>query len=137
MVCQKSAKLFLREPKLESLNHTKNRGNALKRFNPAAPARPRCPRPYQSDSVKDLTDEEMNSLLDLVKGLADGGSVVAKRDYALLLLYFLTGRRRNEVITLRGSDAEISDGGTVIKYRRKGGRYTKRAVDYPAARDAL
>jgi integrase len=107
------------------------------RFNPAAPARPRCPRPYQSDSVKDLTDEEMNSLLGTVKELADGGSVVAKRDYALLLLYFLTGMRRNEVISLRGKDVERTDDGMIIKYRRKGGKYTKRAVEDNAAREAL
>lgn len=106
------------------------------RFNPAAPARPRCPRPYQSDSVKDLTDEEMNSLLEMVRGLASG-SIVAKRDYALLLLYFLTGMRRNEVISLRGKDVELTDEGLVIKYRRKGGKYMKRAVDDPAAREAL
>jgi integrase len=107
------------------------------RFNPAASARPRCPRPYQSDSVKDLTDDEMASLLEAVKGLADGGSVVSKRDYALLLLYFLTGMRRNELISLRGKDIELIEEGMVIKYRRKGGKYMKRAVDDPAAREAL
>src|SRR5918912_3832191 len=100
------------------------------KFNPAAPARPRCPRPYQSDSVKDLTDGEMNSLLETVRELASGGSIVAKRDYALLLLYFLTGMRRNELISLRGTDVELNDAGMVIKYRRKGGKYVKRAVDH-------
>lgn len=107
------------------------------KFNPAVPARPRCPRPYQSDSVKDLTDEEMNSLLQAIKRLADGGSIVAKRDYALLLLYFLTGMRRNEVISLRGTDVELNEVGMVVKYRRKGGKYMKRAVDDPMAREAL
>lgn len=107
------------------------------RFNPAAPARPKCPRPYQSDSVKDLTDEEMNSLLEAIKGFADGGSIVAKRDYALLLLYFLTGMRRNEVISLRGTDVELNEVGMVIKYRRKGGKYMKRAIDDPMVREAL
>jgi integrase len=111
-------------------------GSQIK-FNPAAPARPRCPRPYQSDSVKDLTDEEMNSLLEIVRELASAGSIVAKRDYALLLLYFLTGMRRNEVIALRGTDVELNDAGMVIKYRRKGGKYMKRAVDDPAAREAM
>lgn len=106
-------------------------------FNPAAPARPRCPHPYQSDSVKDLTDEEMNSLLEAIKGLANSGSIVAKRDYALLLLYFLTGMRRNEVISLRGTDLELSEVGMVIKYRRKGGKYMKRAVNDPMVREAL
>src|SRR5947209_15791836 len=107
------------------------------KFNPASPARPRCPRPYQSDSVKDLSDEEMNSLIETVKRLADGGSIVAKQDYALLLRYFLTGMRRNEVISLRGKDVELTDEGMVIKYRRKGGKYMKRAVDDPTVREAL
>jgi integrase len=106
-------------------------------FNPTTLARPRCPRPYQSESVKDLTDEEMKALLEVVKGLADNGSVVAKRDYALLLFYFLTGMRRNEVISLRGTDVEIGDAGMVIKYRRKGGKYMKRAVDDTGAKEAL
>jgi integrase/recombinase XerC len=107
------------------------------KFNPAAPARPRCPRPYQSDSVKDLTDVEMNSLLEAIKRLADSGSFVAKRDYALLLLYFLTGMRRNEVSSLRGTDVELNEAGMIIKYRRKGGKYMKRAVDDPTVREAL
>jgi integrase len=66
----------------------------LSRFigsNPAAQARPRYPRPYQSESTKALSDEEMNALLDVVRRLAESGSVVGKRDYALLLFYFLTG----------------------------------------------
>ncbi len=66
--------------------------------NPALLARPKRPKPYQSGSTKSLTDEEMNRLLASVKSKADAGSVTAKRDYALLLLYFLTGLRRRELI---------------------------------------
>ena|ERR1051325_295194 len=55
------------------------------RSNPAAQARPKYPRPYQSESTKALSDEEMNSLLEVVRGLAESGSIVGKRDYALLL----------------------------------------------------
>ena len=80
------------------------------RSNPAAQARPRYPRPYQSESTKALSDDEMNALLDVVKGLAGLGSVVGKRDYALLLFYFLTGLRRSEVIGLRGKDLESPTG---------------------------
>jgi integrase len=105
--------------------------------NPAAQARPRYPRPYQSESTKALSDEEMNSLLAVARGLADSGSVVGKRDYALLLFYFLTGLRRSEVIGLRGKDLEFKDGALVIKYRRKGGKFTAREVADPVAYDAL
>jgi integrase len=105
--------------------------------NPASQARPHYPRPYQSESTKALTDGEMNSLLEVVKGLAEARSVVGKRDYALLLFYFLTGLRRSEVIGLRGKDLEFKDGTLIIKYRRKGGKFTAREVSDPSAQEAL
>jgi integrase/recombinase XerC len=98
------------------------------RVNPALLARPKCPRPYQTGSSKSLSDEEMNRLLSNVKSRADGGSVVAKRDYALLLLYFLTGLRRRELISLRGTDVDLKGKGLILKYRRKGGKYGAREV---------
>jgi integrase len=107
------------------------------RTNPAAHARPRYPQPYQGESVKALTDQEMNNLLQVVRRQADSGSVVAKRDYALLLFFFLTGLRRNELISLRGKDLEHNEGRLVIKYRRKGGKFVGREVDDPSAYKAL
>lgn len=107
------------------------------RSNPAAQVRPKHPCPYQSESTKALSDEEMNSLLGVVRRLANSGSVVGKRDYALLLSYFLTGLRRSEVIGLRGNDLEVKEGALVIKYRRKGGKFTAREVSDPAAYEAL
>jgi integrase len=79
----------------------------------------------------------MNALLDVVRRLADSGSVVGRRDYALLLFYFLTGLRRSEVIGLRGNDLESRDGTLVIKYRRKGGKFTAREISDPSAMEAL
>lgn len=107
------------------------------RSNPAAHARPRHPQPYQSESVKALTDDEMNNLLGMVRSMADVGSVVAKRDYALLLFFFLTGLRRNEVISLRGKDLELKEGRLVIKYRRKGGKFVGREVGDASVYEAL
>lgn len=107
------------------------------RVNPALLARPKCPRPYQTGSTKSLTDEEMNRLLACVKSKADAGSVVAKRDYALLLLYFLTGLRRRELISLRGTEVELKGKGLILKYQRKGGKYGAREVLDSAAVDAL
>jgi integrase len=107
------------------------------RNNPAAQARPRYPRPYQSEATKALTDDEMNALLGVVRRLAESGSVVGRRDYALLLFYFLTGLRRSEVIGLRGKDLELREGTLVIKYRRKGGKFTAREVSDSAALEAL
>lgn len=107
------------------------------RSNPTSQARPRYPRPYQSESVKALSDEEMSRLLGVVKAKADSGSVVAKRDYALLLFFFLTGLRRNEVISLRGRDLEHKDGRLIIKYRRKGGKFVGREVSDESVHEAL
>lgn len=107
------------------------------RSNPTTQARPRYPRPYQSESTKALSDKEMNALLGVVRGMADAGSVVGKRDYALLLFYFLTGLRRSEVISLRGKDLEFKEGTLIIKYRRKGGKFTAREVADPSAYEAL
>jgi integrase len=107
------------------------------RSNPAAQARPRHPRPYQSEATKALTDEEMNNLLAAVRGKAEAGSVVAKRDYALLLFFFLTGLRRSEVISLRGGDLEDKEGRLVVKYRRKGGKFTAREVGDRSVYEAL
>jgi site-specific recombinase XerD len=96
--------------------------------NPTLLARPKVPKPYQTGSTKSLTDEEMNCLLASVKSRADAGSVVAKRDYTLLLLFFLTGLRRRELVSLRGTDLEFKEKGLVLKYRRKGGKYRAREV---------
>ena len=98
------------------------------RTNPVAQARPRHPQPYQSEATKALTDEEMNRLLEVVRRKADSGSVVSKRDYVLLLFFFLTGLRRSEVISLRGRDLEQKEGRLIVKYRRKGGKFTAREV---------
>ncbi|HEX8495522.1 MAG TPA: tyrosine-type recombinase/integrase [Pyrinomonadaceae bacterium] len=105
--------------------------------NPAAHARPRHPQPYQSESVKALTDEEMNQLIGVVRSHADSGSIIAKRDYALLLFFFLTGLRRNEVIALRGKDLERKEGCLIIKYRRKGGKFVGREVRDASVYEAL
>jgi integrase/recombinase XerC len=136
----KPATVYARVSRVSSFYRWLMSDPQLSRFiksNPAAQARPRYPRPYQSESTKALSDDEMNSLLDVVRRLAESGSVVGKRDYALLLFYFLTGLRRSEVIGLRGKDLETEGGTLIIKYRRKGGKFTAREVSDPAAYEAL
>jgi integrase len=63
------------------------------RRNPARPARPKAPKPYQTESVKALSDEEVRALVGAVRRRAQTGDMVGKRDYALLLLYLATGLR--------------------------------------------
>jgi site-specific recombinase XerC len=105
--------------------------------NPARLARPIRPKAYQTESTKSFSDEEMNALLAVVKAEADAGKVVAKRDYALLRIYFMSGMRRTEVISLRGSEVELTEQGMILKYRRKGGYYKGREVTDGEAREAL
>src|SRR6266536_3487301 len=79
------------------------------RHNPVLLARPKPPKPYQSKRTKALSDMELRRLLQSVKAAADDGDVVAKRDYALLLFYVLTGMRRQEIIQLQWGDLELAE----------------------------
>ena len=106
------------------------------RRNPARLARPKAPKPYQTESVKAMSDEELRALVSAVRGRAQAGEVVGKRDYALLLLYLATGLRRNEAIGLRGKDVHIGET-LVLEYRAKGGDYRSREVREPQVKDAL
>ncbi|HLL69957.1 MAG TPA: site-specific integrase [Pyrinomonadaceae bacterium] len=106
------------------------------RRNPARLARPRAPKPYQTESVKALSDEEVGALVAAVRSRAQAGDLVGKRDYALLLLYLTTGLRRQEAISLRGKD--VHPGETlVLEYRGKGGDYRSREVREPQVKEAL
>jgi integrase len=106
------------------------------RRNPARMARPRAPRPYQTESVKALSDEEVGTLVSVVRRRGRDGDIVGKRDYALLLLYLATGLRRQEAIGLRGKDVHVGET-LVLEYRAKGGDYRSREVREPQVREAL
>ncbi|MDQ1614001.1 MAG: integrase/recombinase XerC [Pyrinomonadaceae bacterium] len=106
------------------------------RRNPARVARPKAPKPYQTESVKALSDEEVRKLIGAVRARSKEGGIVGKRDYALLLLYLATGLRRNEVISLRGKDVRVGET-LVLEYRAKGGDYRSREVKEPQVGEAL
>lgn len=106
------------------------------RGNPARLARPKAPKPYQTESVKAMTDEEVQALVKAVRRRALAGDIVGKRDYALLLMYLATGLRRSEVISLRGTDIHV-DETLRLAYRAKGGDYRSREVREPQVREAL
>jgi len=114
--------------------------------NPVALARPKKPKPYRTERTKSLLDDELRALIAFVRGkAAEPANVVAKRDYALLQWYVKTGRRRNEVISLRGSDVQVRelarDGAKeevlIVRYRIKGGRYLGCELRDPIVRHAL
>ncbi|MDQ3819970.1 MAG: tyrosine-type recombinase/integrase [Acidobacteriota bacterium] len=106
------------------------------RRNPARLARPKAPKPYQTESVKALSDEEVGALVAAVRGRAQSGDVVGKRDYALLLLYLATGLRRQGAIGLHGKDVQVGET-LVLEYRAKGGDYRSREVREPQVKEAL
>lgn len=107
------------------------------KLNPVTLAHPKAPRPYQTRSVKARTDEELRALFKVVQTKAVAGSLVGKRDYALLLFYLATGLRRQEVISLRGRDIEFEGEMMILSSRVKGGDYQGREVGDPAVRQAL
>lgn len=104
--------------------------------NPARLARPKSPKPYQTESVKALSDAEVGALVSVVRKRAQSGDVVGKRDYALLLMFLVTGLRRQEAIGLRGKDVHLGET-LVLEYRAKGGDYRSREVGEPQVKEAL
>lgn len=107
------------------------------RNNPTLLARPKAPKPYQTESTKSWSDGELHRITSAISTHAAGGSLVAKRDLALLLMYTSTGLRREEVIGFRGGDVQITDECLIIGGRVKGGRYRAREVRDPETKAAL
>lgn len=106
--------------------------------NPVNLARPTAPRPYDSDKAKALSDDEMNHLLAVVKERANTesafskagkSSLTAKRDYAMLLMYFTTGMRREEVASIRWKDVRLAPDKMEFTSRVKGGQRITRQID--------
>jgi integrase len=106
------------------------------RHNPVLLARPKPPKPYQSKRTKALSDTDLRRLLQVVKATADAGDIVAKRDYALLLFYVLTGMRRQEIIQLQWGDLEIAET-IVLTSQVKGGTYRTKEIADPSLKAAL
>jgi len=136
----KPATVYARISRLSSFYTWVMRDPALGPFitsNPAQNARPKCPKPYQTESSKALDDDQISALMRVVMQRAAAGDVIGKRDYALLLMFITTGMRRQEVIGLRGSDLELRNDYLIVRCRVKGGDYIGRAVNEPLVRQAL
>ena len=106
------------------------------RNNPARLARPKAPKAYQTESTKSLTDEEIEALVSVVKQKALSGDIVGKRDYAILLLFIASGKRRMEILSLRGRDIKV-DKTLVLTNRIKGGSYVGYEIADTAVKAAL
>ncbi len=112
------------------------------RANPVAHARPKKPKPYQSERVKALSDADLAALLAVVEARFTDREpttrLIARRDYALLLFYLWSGRRRNEIIRLRWRDVRLHlDGRVIFSAKMKGGTYETIEIADPHAQEAL
>jgi len=105
--------------------------------NPVDPIRPKAPKAYQTKKAKALTDAEMQSLVAVIKAKADDKDIVGQRDYAMLMLFLVTGLRREEVVQLKWSDIKIQGESLLLSLRLKGGDLVTREVADPDAINAL
>jgi len=106
-------------------------------INPARVSLPKASKPFQSESVKALSREELGILLDIVANHTIDKRPVHLRDYAILQFYVATGRRRAEIINLRGNSIEIKDGRFFIKAKVKGGFFLNFELDDETTQSAL
>ncbi len=106
-------------------------------INPAKVSLPKASKPFQSESVKALSREELANLLEIVGNHAQEKQPVHLRDHALLQFYVSTGRRRAEIINLRGNSIEIKDGRFFIKARVKGGFFLNFELNDETTKNAL
>lgn len=106
-------------------------------INPARVSLPKAAKPFQSESVKALSREELGRLLEVVAGHARDQKPVHLRDLAILQFYVATGRRRAEIINLRGNSIEIKNERFFIKTRVKGGFFLNFELDDETTRNAL
>ncbi len=77
--------------------------------------------------ARGLSADEVRRLLAVVPD-----TVAGRRDRAILLVLFLTGRRRAEVIGLTAGDISLDDGTPFYAYRGKGGKRGRRELPRPA-----
>ena len=106
-------------------------------INPAKVSLPKAGKPFQSESVKALSREELGKLLEVVGNHTLDGQPVHLRDFAILQFYVATGRRRAEIIGLRGDSIEIKDGRFFIKAKVKGGFFLNFELDDETTKNAL
>lgn len=99
--------------------------------NPVDHARPKAPKPYQTEKAQALSDHDLKRLLAAVPRT----TLTGKRDFALLLFYTLSGHRREEVIRLRWKDLE-RNGALTVRFFNKGGDFQTEEVSL-ACWDAL
>ena len=119
--------------------YLRNEGEMIKLIpiNPAKVSLPKASKPFQSESVKALSRDELGKLLEVVANHAQDKNPVHLRDHALLQFYVATGRRRAEIINLHGSNIEIKDGRFFIRAKVKGGSFLNFELNDETTQNAL
>ncbi len=77
--------------------------------------------------TRGLNGDDIRRLLAVIPETPTG-----LRDRAIVLTLTLTGRRRAEVLNMKGSDLTHDDGKVWYSYRGKGGKHGKRELPQPA-----
>lgn len=106
-------------------------------INPAKAALPKSPKSYESESVKALTVEELDTLLQVLEKHAQDQSPIHLRDYAILQIFATTGKRRSEIINLRADNIELSNNRFFIRTKVKGGFFLNFELEDEIAQAAL
>jgi site-specific recombinase XerD len=106
-------------------------------INPARVSLPKANKPFQSESVKAFSREELGKLLQTVADHAEDKQPVHLRDHAILQFYVATGKRRAEIIGLRGDSIEIKTGRFIIKAKVKGGFFLNFELDDELTQNTL
>ena len=106
-------------------------------INPAKVSLPKATKPFQSESVKALSREDLRKLLEVVADHAAAGQPIHLRDNAILQFYVATGKRRAEIINLRGNSIEVKDSRFFIKAKVKGGFFLNFELDDETTKNAL
>lgn len=106
-------------------------------INPAKASLPKANKPFQSESVKALSHRELKKLLETVENHVLDKQPVHLRDFAILQFYVATGKRRAEIINLRGDSIEINEDRFFIKAKVKGGHFLNFELDDPTTHKAL
>lgn len=102
------------------------RERPLRDYNPASGVQRHKVDPYSR--AKKIGLSQLAAILDSVQRTDELG----QRDYALLLTYVYTGRRRTELARMRWGDIELVDGTPYYTYRGKGGKVVTRELPQPA-----
>lgn len=106
-------------------------------LNPAKVTIPRSPKPFESESVNALSREELFALLNVVENYAQSKKPLHLRDYAILQLFVVTGKRREEILSLQGKSIQLKNERFFIRTKVKGGYFVSFEMNDPIAQDAL